>query len=80
MRLTDHSDAAYLNDYKARSRYGAHILLSEEEPKSRYNGPILTIAQIIKFVIYSAAEAELAALLTTVKDMVLLCQTIIEIK
>eukprot|EP00956_Cyclotella_meneghiniana_P023402 scaffold45578_cov41-Cyclotella_meneghiniana.AAC.1 len=60
MILAAHSDAAYLNVSKARSRAGAHIMLSEDIPVPAFNGPILTLAQIIKFVASSAAEAELA--------------------
>ena len=77
MRLIDHYDAAYLNFSKARSRSGAHISLSEEDPKPRYNGPIMTIAQIINFVMSSAPESELAAIFIPAKDMVYPWQTII---
>eukprot|EP00804_Cyclotella_cryptica_P019534 CCRYP_014300-RA/>CCRYP_014300-RA protein AED:0.25 eAED:0.24 QI:0/0/0/0.8/0.25/0/5/0/514 len=70
MILAAHSDAAYLNASKARSRAGAHIMLSEDNPVPSYNGPILTLAQIIKFVASSAAEAELAGLYICAKEMV----------
>ena len=43
-----------------------------------WNGPILTIAQIIKFVMFSAAESELGALYITAKEMVPISQTLIE--
>ena len=72
MRLAAHSDTAYLNVSKSCSRSGAHKFLSKEKPKQRYNGPILAISQIIKFVVFSAAEAELAALFISANDMVLL--------
>ena len=62
MVLSSHSNAAYPNVRKARSRAGAHIMLSEDVPVPKYNGPVLTIAQIINFVMSSAAEAELAGL------------------
>jgi hypothetical protein len=39
-----------------------HIFFSENDPFPRFNGAILSIAQIIKFVMASAAESELAAL------------------
>ena len=45
--LSVHSDAAYLDVAKACSRAGVHIMLSENVPVPAYNGPILTIAQII---------------------------------
>jgi hypothetical protein len=78
MILAAHADASYLNVSKARSRAGAHIMLSENDPIPKFNGPILTIAQIIKFVMSSAAEAELASLFITAKTMVPLRQTLIE--
>ena len=70
MVLAAHSDAAYLNASNARSRAGAHIMLSENTPIPAYNGPVLTLAQIIKFVASSAAEAELAGLYICTKEMV----------
>jgi hypothetical protein len=60
MILAAHSDAAYLNVSKAHSQAGAHIMLSEDITVPTFNGPILTISQIIKFVASSTAEAELA--------------------
>ena len=47
MILSAYSDAVYLNVTKSCSRAGAHIMLSENVPVPAYNGPILTIAQII---------------------------------
>ena len=44
-----------------------NIFLSENEPFPRFNGAILSIAQIIKFVMASAAESELAALFVTAR-------------
>jgi hypothetical protein len=78
MVLAAHSDAGFNNESKGRSRAGAHIFLSEEDPEPRWNGPILTIAQIIKFVMTSAAEAELGALFVTAKELVPIRQTLIE--
>ena len=62
MVLCAHAAASYLNETKSRSRAGAHIYLSEDDPIPCLNGTVLTIATIIKFVMASAAEAELAAL------------------
>ena len=59
MVLSAHSDTAYLNVRKARSRSEAQIMLSEDVPVPKYNGLVLTITKIIKFVMSSAAEAEL---------------------
>ena len=68
--LSAHSDEAYLNVTKDRSHAGAHIMLSENLPVPSYNGLILTIAQIIRNVMLSAAEAKLAGLFICAKEMV----------
>ena len=44
----------------------------------RHNGPLLPIADIIKFVMSSATKSELSAMLIAVKKMVPLCQTLIK--
>ena len=53
-------------------------MLSEDVPVTSLNGPVLTIAQIIKFVMSSAAEAELAGLFICAKSMVPLRNTLTE--
>ena len=77
MILSAHADEGFLNESRARSRAGAHIFLSENEQKPKLNGPILTIAQIIKTVMASAAEAEIASLFFTAKKMTPLRNTLI---
>jgi hypothetical protein len=77
MILCAHADAGYLNESRSRSRAGAHIYHSEDEPYQRYNKAILSIAQIIKFVMASASEAELAALFITAREMIPQRQTLI---
>ncbi len=62
MILCAHADAGFLNETNSRSRAGAHIFLAENDPFPRFNGAVLSIAQITKFVMASAAESELAAL------------------
>ena len=57
MILAAHTDAGFLDESRDINIAGAHIFLSENEPKPKLNGPILTIAQIIKKLIASAAEA-----------------------
>ena len=69
--LYAHSDAGFHNESRGRSRAGAHIFLAEVEPISKWNGPVLTIAQIMKFVMASASEAELGAMFITAQAMVL---------
>jgi hypothetical protein len=78
MVLAAHSDASYLTEPKARSRAGAHIFLTKDDPIPRQNGPVLTISQVIKYVMASAAEAELAALYTTAREMILLRNALTE--
>ena len=78
MILAAHSDAGFHNESKGRSRAGARIFLSEDDPIPRCNGPILSIAQVIKFVMTSPAEAELAALYITAQKLVPMRQTLIE--
>ncbi len=78
MVLCAHADAGFLNVTNSRSRAGAHIYLSENDPFPRFNGAVLSIAQIIKFVMASAAEAELAALFVTAREMIPHRQTLID--
>ena len=78
MVLSAHSDSAYLNVSKTRSHAGAHIMMSKDVPVSKYNGPILTIAKIIKCAMSSSAEAELAGIYICAKEMVPLRQSLIE--
>ena len=63
MVLCAHSDAGFHNDIKGHRRDGAHILLSENDAMSLWNGPVLTLAKVIKFFMSSTSEAELGALL-----------------
>ena len=62
MILAAHADAGFINESKSMSRAAAHILLSENDPKPKLNGPVLTIAHIIKTVMATEAAAEMAAL------------------
>ncbi len=70
MILAVHSDAGYLNEPKAHSRAGGHFYLSNDETFPPNNGAILNIAQIIKAVMSSAAEAEIGALFINAKEAV----------
>ena len=78
MILAAHVDAFFLKESKARSRVGSHIFLLENYPKPKRNGPVLTIAQIIKNLMASADEAEMATLYITAKKMIPLRNTLIE--
>ena len=78
MVLTSHSDAGFHIESKVCSRAGAHIFLSEDEPVPKWNGPILTISQVIKFVMSLASEYKLGAILITSKELVPMCQTLVD--
>jgi hypothetical protein len=77
MILCAHADAGFLNETNSCSRAGAHIYLLEDNLFPRYNSAILSIAQIIKFVMALAAESELVALFITAREMIPHCQTLI---
>ena len=62
MVLIVHSKASYLSEPKARSRAGGHFFMSSDVANPHNNGAILNIAQLIKAVMSSAAEAKLGAL------------------
>ena len=70
MILAVHSDASYLSEPKARSRAGGHFFLSTAVDAPPNNGAILNIAHIIKHVMASATEAELAALYIVAREAV----------
>ena len=70
MKLAAHSDASYLSEPKARSRAGGHFFLSSESTVPTNNGAALNIAHIIKHVMSSATEAELAALYIVAREAV----------
>ena len=78
--LSAHSDATYLNQSKVCSCIGTYISLSEDIPSNAINGPILTLAQIMKHVMSSAAEAKHGSLFITAKTMVPLRQSLEEIR
>jgi hypothetical protein len=70
MVLAVHSDASYLCEPKARSRAGGHFFMSFDSEDPPNNGAILNIAHIIKNVMSSATEAELAALYIMAREAV----------
>ena len=78
MISAEHIVAGFLNKSRVCSRSGAHIFLSENNPKPRLNAPVLTIAQIIKALMDSADEAEMASLYITYKNMIPIRKTINE--
>ena len=69
MVLHIHSDGSYLSEAKARSRAGGHFFLSDlsalpnKQPTKTPtpNGPIYSLSRIIRNVMASAAETEIAS-------------------
>ena len=79
MVLAVHSDASYLSEPSARSRAGGHFFLTKDDTVMPNNGAILTVAQIIKTVMSSAAEAELGALFINAREAVYIRQILEEL-
>eukprot|EP00957_Ditylum_brightwellii_P180452 13745850-Ditylum_brightwellii.AAC.1 len=70
MVLTLHSDALYLSEKKERSRAAEHFYLSNKDDKEFNNSAILTLSTIIRHVVASTSEAELAALFYNAREAV----------
>ena len=70
MKLVVHSDASYLGEPKTRSRAGGHFFMSEDTAAPGNNGAVRKIAHIIKHVMSSATEVELAALYIMAREAV----------
>eukprot|EP00804_Cyclotella_cryptica_P012280 CCRYP_013858-RA/>CCRYP_013858-RA protein AED:0.31 eAED:0.31 QI:0/0/0/1/0/0.5/2/0/562 len=70
MILAAHSEASYLSKPHACSHTGGHFFLSSTADIQPNNGAILNIAHIIKHVMASATEAELAVLFITTREAV----------
>jgi hypothetical protein len=62
MILAFHMDASYLSEMDGRSCATGNFYLMNQNDKDFNNGAILTLSSIIKHVMSSASEAELAAL------------------
>jgi hypothetical protein len=81
MALKIHSDASYLSAPKARSRAGGHFFLgnySTSANPNMHNGALFTIAGLIKHVMSSASEAELAGLFINGKEAAVIRTTLYE--
>jgi hypothetical protein len=68
MILQGDSDAAYLVCPEAKSRAGGYHFIGNKNGEL-FNGPIMVLAKIIKNVMSSAAEAEVAALFMNAQEM-----------
>jgi hypothetical protein len=79
MILTIHSKASYLSEPKAQSRAGSNIIMAGDDEILINNGAVHNILQIIKSVMSSAAEAELATLSSNAKTAISMCTTLEEL-
>jgi len=71
MILNIHSDASYLSESKARSRTCGHFFMGwvpKNDKPIRLNGAFFVNTTIMRFVVASAAEAELGALFRNCQD------------
>ena len=80
MVLCAHSDTGVNNKSKGCSREGSHIFLSKKYAMPQWNGSVLTLAQIIKFVMSSASEAEPRAIFITAQKMLAVRNALDEMK
>ena len=78
MVLACHSDASYLSEPGACSRTGGNFFLSNDATMPANNGAVLNIAQIIKTVMTSAAEAEIGAIFINDREAVPQRMTLLE--
>jgi hypothetical protein len=76
--LAVHSDASYLSEAKARSRSGGHFYLTNKDDEKFQNGAVLTLSSIIKHIMASASEAELAAMFYNTREAIPLRVTLEE--
>ena len=70
MKIAAHSDISYLSDPQVWSQAGGHVPLSSDSTVPPNNGAVLNIAHIIKHVMTSVTEVELAALYIMVREAV----------
>jgi hypothetical protein len=71
MILNVHSDASYLSETKAHSRACGHFFMGwspKDGDPIKLNGAFFTLCTILRFVVASAAEAELGALFLNFKE------------
>jgi hypothetical protein len=70
--------ASYLSETHLRSYSGGHFFLSKNDHYPNNNGAVLTIVQIIKAVMLSAAESKLGVLYINAQEVIPLRHLLIE--
>ena len=79
MILRIHSDASYLSVPRARSRVGGHFYLSLGTTTQDINDLIHSVSKILKNIVSSAAEVEIAATFENCKEALLIRTTLEEL-
>jgi hypothetical protein len=82
MVMNIHTDASYLSETKARSRACGHFFmgwLPKNGEPIRLNGAFYVNTTILRFVVASAAEAELGALFHNCQDGIIFRQTLADL-
>ena len=70
MVLAAQSDVSYLSKTKSQSRAGGYFFMASNIAFPENNGAVHTVAQIIKTVMSSAAEAELRVLYINCREVI----------
>jgi hypothetical protein len=78
MILAVHTNVSYLSEQNGKSHASAHFYLTNHNNEEFNNGAILTLSSIIKHIMSSASEAELAALYYGCKLAFPICTTLKE--
>ncbi len=82
MIMNVHSDASYLSELDARSRACGHFFMgwspTDGDP-IQLNGAFFTLCTILRFVVATAAEAELGALFLNSKESMIFRMTLEEL-
>jgi hypothetical protein len=78
MIFSIHTNVSYLSELSGKNHASAYLYLKNHDDETFNNGTILTMLSIIKHVMSSASESELAALYYSCKDVVPICTTLEE--
>jgi hypothetical protein len=78
MILHTHSDASYLSENEAKIRAGGFFYMGNttKNDKKLTNGATLIVSKVLKYVISSAAEAEIGAVFINAKERAVLRTTL----
>lgn len=78
MLLALDTDGSYLSELKGKSRAAAYMYLTKRNKPDFHNGAVLILSSIIKHVMASASETEIASLFYGCKESIPLCVTLEE--